>query len=276
MLYRLNELILLTLVAGALGLHPAGCREAADAPGDRSIDTLPFIVDAHGAITRGDVSKKEIALVLTGDEFADGGTHISRTLKRHNVKASFFFTGNFYANPSFGKLIAGLKKGGHYLGAHSDRHLLYADWGKRDSLLVTEGEFKKDLLANYERMASFGIQTRDAPYFLPPYEWYNKQIAQWTAELGLRLVNFSPGTRSAADYTYPEMGNRYLSSEEIYKSIIRCEENDPHGLNGFILLIHIGTDPRREDKFYHRLDGLLTELRGRGYRFVSITALLEK
>ncbi|MEX2235316.1 MAG: polysaccharide deacetylase family protein [Cyclobacteriaceae bacterium] len=233
-----------------------------------------FIVDDHGAIVRGDVSKKEIALVLTGDEFADGGTSIGETLGKHKIKAAFFLTGNFYSNPVFKKLISDLKKDGHYLGAHSDKHLLYADWTKRDSLLVSEEEFKKDLLANYERMAPYGIKAADALYFLPPYEWYNSQIARWTKQLGLQLINFSPGTRSAADYTYPEMQARYLSSDQIYRSIIDYEEKDPHGLNGFILLIHIGTDPRRTDKFYHKLDDLITELKKRKYRFVAITNLL--
>lgn len=234
------------------------------------------IVDSHGAIIRGDVEKKEIALVLTGDEFADGGESIRQTLQRHHVKASFFLTGNFYSNPAFKELISNLKKDGHYLGAHSDKHLLYADWTKRDSLLVTEEEFKTDLLANYERMAAFGITPVDAPYFLPPYEWYNRTISHWTQELGLQLINFSPGTRSAADYTYPEMADRYLSSDKIYRSVMQFEENQENGLNGFILLIHIGTDPRRTDKFYYKLDALLSELTSRNYRFVTITELLSE
>lgn len=233
------------------------------------------VVDAHGAIIRGDVSKKEIALVFTGDEFADGGEVIRTTLRSHHVSGAFFLTGNFYRNQSFDPLIRGLRKDGHYLGAHSDRHLLYADWAKRDSLLVTEQEFKDDLLCNYQRMQAFGINKQDAPYFLPPYEWYNTTIAQWTTDLDLRLVNFSPGTRSTADYTYPEMGGRYVPSDEIYHSIMVHEKNDPHGLNGFILLVHIGTDPRRTDKFYHQLDSLLVELKSRGYRFVSLEDLLE-
>lgn len=238
-------------------------------------DSLPqWVVDPHGAIIRGDVSRREIALVLTGDEFADGGWKILRTLKAHKVPASFFLTGNFYSNPAFVKLVTALKKDGHYLGAHSDKHLLYADWTKRDSLLVTEGSFKEDLRANYDRMARYGITPSDAPYFLPPYEWYNSHIAEWTKELGYRLVNFTPGTRSTADYTYPEMGERYVPAEKIYRSIIDYEKKDPDGLNGFILLIHIGTDPRRTDKLYHKLDALLTELKGKGYAFVTITALL--
>src|SRR5687767_10654725 len=62
--------------------------------------TKKLIADSHGAIIRGDVSKKEIALVLTGDEFADGGKTIRETLGKHNIKAAFFLTGNFYSNPA--------------------------------------------------------------------------------------------------------------------------------------------------------------------------------
>lgn len=233
------------------------------------------MTDAHGAIIRGDVDQPEIALVLTADEYADGSDHIRRVFNEHHIKASFFLTGNFYRNPEFSSLIKELKVDGHYLGAHSDRHLLYADWKERDSLLVTEEEFMQDLLRNYQRMAQFGITQEEAPYFLPPYEWYNSKIADWTKEIGFQLVNFTPGTRSAADYTYPQMGNRYLSSEAIYQSIMAYEQKDEHGLNGFILLVHLGTDPRRTDKFYYRLDELLTTLRRKGYYFIRIDELLE-
>jgi peptidoglycan/xylan/chitin deacetylase (PgdA/CDA1 family) len=237
-------------------------------------DTSRFLIDDHGAIIRGDVSKKEIALVLTGDEFADGGDVIRNTLRVHQVHASFFLTGNFYANPNFKILLDNLKNDGHYMGAHSDKHLLYADWTLRDSLLVSEKQFKDDLKVNYNRMSSFGIRKKDSPYFLPPYEWYNSTIASWTKEMNLTLINFTPGTRSAADYTYPGLESRYVSSEDIYKSIFLHEEKDPNGLNGFILLIHIGTDPRRTDKFYYKLDKLLTTLKEKGYGFLKITELL--
>lgn len=233
------------------------------------------MLDSHGAIIRGDTSSKQIALIFTGDEFDDGGKTISKSLRKHKAKASFFLTGRFYGNPDFGPLIRKLKKEGHYLGAHSDEHLLYCDWEKRDSLLVTQEQFKLDLQQNYQKMAAFGISKEDAGYFLPPYEWYNRSIANWTAEEGLQLVNFSPGTRSAADYTWPEMGNRYVSSETVLMSILNYETKDKSGLNGFMLLLHIGTDPRRDDKFYHRLDELLMLLKQKGYQFVRIDELLE-
>ncbi|RZL52865.1 MAG: polysaccharide deacetylase family protein, partial [Pedobacter sp.] len=193
-------------------------------------------------------------MVFTGDEFADGGSTISKTLKERKVKASFFLTGNFYRNKEFKGIIKELKNNGHYLGAHSNKHLLYCNWQKRDSLLVTKAEFNDDLLANYEEMKRFGIDKNEAKYFLPPYEWYNQKISDWTNAHGLQLINFSSGTRSNADYTYPELGKAYRGSDEIFKSIITYNETNKSGLNGFILLLHIGTDPRRKDKFYDRLN----------------------
>jgi peptidoglycan/xylan/chitin deacetylase (PgdA/CDA1 family) len=195
-------------------------------------------------------------------------------LRENQVHASFFLTGNFYANPSYRRLIKKLKGGGHYLGAHSDKHLLYCDWGKRDSLLITQQEFEADLDANYSKMRKFGIGAADAPLFLPPYEWYNDSISLWTRAKHLQLINFSPGTISHADYTTPDMKN-YRDSESIYRSILSWEQKDPNGLNGFILLLHIGTDPKRKDKFYLRLGELLKQLHARGYRFKRVDDLLE-
>lgn len=229
----------------------------------------------HGAITRGDSTQKKIALVFTGDEFGDGANYISDVLKQQHIAASFFLTGNFYRNKSFKKVIRKLRKNGNYLGSHSDKHLLYSAWENRDSLLVSKDEFDTDLLNSYKELNRFGIKKNQVHYFLPPYEYYNDSIASWTRDLNLQLVNFTPGTRSNADYTYPEMGKRYVSSQEVYNSILHFEENKPNGLNGFILLIHIGTDPRRTDKFYEYLPKLIPELKARGYEFQIINELLQ-
>ena len=226
-------------------------------------------------ITRGDTSLQKIALVFTGDEYADGAGFITQALKTANVKASFFLTGNFYGNDSFKTIIQQLIDDGHYLGSHSDKHLLYCDWGKRDSLLVTRKEFDDDLKRSYRELAKWGIKKENAHYFLPPYEWYNHAIVEWTKQQGLQLVCFSTGTRSNADYTYPEMGSRYVASSDIFNSILHFEKRTPSGLNGFILLIHIGTDPRRKDKFYRLLPDLLSQLKLKGYEWVRIDELLK-
>ncbi len=227
-----------------------------------------------GGIIRGDTTSKKIALVFTGDEFGEGGNYIASVLKQQNIHASFFLTGNFYRNPKFTSLIKKIKKNGNYLGSHSDKHLLYCDWEKRDSLLITEQRFKNDLKNSYMELKRFGIDEKKAHYFLPPYEWYNDSIARWTKQLGVQLVNFSPGTRSNADYTFPSMGNKYVNSDKIFNSILSYEEKSSNGLNGFILLGHIGTGPERKDKFYYRLRDLIKTLKIRGYQFVRIDDLL--
>jgi len=71
------------------------------------------------------------------------------------------------------------------------------------------------------------------------------------------------------------MGNRYAASKDIFNSILEYEEKSPAGLNGFILLMHIGTDTRRTDKFYHLLPDLITQLLKKGYELVRIDKLLD-
>ncbi len=226
-----------------------------------------------GGIERLDTSSAIIYLTFTGGDYNDGRHKVRRYLKREKVKANFFFTGGFYRNKENRGLIRALKRQGHYLGPHSDQHLLYASWEDRDSLLVTKAEFREDLLANYAVMTQFGIQKKDATFFMPPYEWYNQQISDWTNELGLTLVNFTPGTRSNADYTTPDMGKRYVDSARIFERILQYEQQSSTGLNGFVLLIHIGTHPDRKDKFYDDLPRLLKVLKKRGYQFGLLSQL---
>ncbi len=231
-----------------------------------------FVYD-RGAITRGDSTNRKLALVFTGDEFADGAETIARTLKAQGVHGSFFFTGRFYRNPQFESAIRRLKRDGHYLGAHSDAHLLCCDWSDRDKLLISRQEFEQDLDRNYSSMRGFGISKTEARYFLPPFEWYNQNISDWTAAMNLQLINFSPGTRSNADYTTPDM-KTYVNSKAILESIKKREAEGQAGLNGFILLSHIGVAPARTDKFYDHLKELIEWLKSKKYELVRIDELL--
>ena len=234
---------------------------------------FPHSLYSHGGLIRLDTGKQEIYLTFTGGDFNDGAQKVLNTLRRKKLKAQFFFTGDYYRNPENARHIKKLRKQGHYLGPHSDKHLLYASWEDRDSLLISKETFRKDLLANYQIMEKFGIKKEQARYFMPPYEWYNQQISTWTQELDLVLINFSPGTRSNADYTTPDMGKRYLSSAFIFDSILKYEEESSNGLNGFILLLHIGTHPSRTDKMYDRLPELIDMLRSKGYSFSVLSEL---
>ncbi|MGZ8545272.1 MAG: polysaccharide deacetylase family protein [Flavisolibacter sp.] len=195
-----------------------------------------------------------------------------QVLKDHNIKASFFFTGRFYKNKEFQQTIKQLRQSGHYLGAHSDEHLLYCDWNDRNRLLVSRDSFQKDLLNNYTAMEGFDVRRSEAPFFLPPFEWYNDSISQWTREMGLQLINFTPGTLSHADYTKPGDRN-YRDSETIWNSIVKQEQKA--GLNGFILLMHVGADPGRTDRFYYKLPSLIKWLKSKDYKLLRVDEMLK-
>lgn len=227
----------------------------------------------EGGIIRGPTATRRLAIVFTGHGFAEGGEVILNELGKHKGKGSFFLTGDFLTNRNFKPLIQRIAREGHYLGPHSDKHVLYCPWEGPKRTLVTHAEFRADLESNLGKIERFGIPRRQIRYFLPPYEHYNREIVDWAKELGLTLVNYTPGTRSNADYT-GEAEKNFVSSQAIFDSIVAREKKDPKGLNGFILLLHIGSGPGRADKFPAWFGELLDYLAGKGYQFVRMDELL--
>jgi endoglucanase len=225
-----------------------------------------------GGVVRGDIQKKGLALVFTGDSFAEGGDVILDALAARRVKASFFLTGNFLRNPQFASLVRRIVGEGHYLGPHSDRHLLYLSW-TQNRLLVGKEEFIRDVQDNLREIAGFGVDLARVKYWIPAYEHYNETVVQWSRELGLTLINYSPGTLSTTDYT-GEGEKNFRSSQAIYNSILKKEKEDPNGLNGFILLLHIGAGDGRKDKFHLHLPKLLDYFKEKNYKLFRVDELL--
>ena len=217
-------------------------------------------------IVRTDPSKKQITLIFTAADKADGEGAIISTLKKHGIKGGFFFTGDFFN--LFPEVVQRLKAEGHYIGAHSYGHPLYCSWEDRNKTLISREEFTEDLMKNYKQLEEAGIPYTDAPLFVPPYEHYNAEISAWTKAMGLHLMNFTAGTLTNADYTTPDMKS-YRSSKEIYEKVMSVEAKE--GLNGHLMLIHFGTVDERTDKFYNGyLDKMIKVLKKKGYSFVPL------
>jgi hypothetical protein len=89
--------------------------------------------------------------------------------------------------------------------------------------------------------------------------------------MGILLFNFSAGSGSNRDYA-PEGHASFVPSQTILDDILAFEESDPNGLNGFLLLLHLGS--QREDKMHPMLRPLIEELQERGYEFVRIDEML--
>ncbi len=219
-------------------------------------------------------TQASVALVFTGDEYGEGLSTIQQVLAKEKVKAGFFFTGRFYNNKAFAKSIVALEKAEHYLGAHSNDHLLYNDWANRSKLLVSYDSFSTDLDKNFAAMEKLGINTQQRKLFIPPFEWWNDSIASWCNWKGLDLFSFTPGTYTNADYTWPEMGNSYKSNATILNQLKNLASS-PGKLDGNIILLHVGTDPRRKEKLYQELPVIIQLLRKNGYAIKRIDELIQ-
>jgi peptidoglycan/xylan/chitin deacetylase (PgdA/CDA1 family) len=242
---------------------------------------LPAVADpasrpwtiTEGGVTRGDTSKKQLALIFTGGDFGEGTIHILDVLKARDMKASFFLTGDYLRKPEHQDGVKRIVAEGHYLGPHSDTHPLYCPWEDRHKTLVTEGFFKRDLQRNIEDLRRYGaLPAGRIVYFIPPYEWYNADQSRWAADMGVLLFNFTPGSGSNRDWA-PEDDKSFVPSQKIVDDILAYERKDEHGLNGFLLLLHVGS--QRKDKTFLLLDDLVKELKARGYEFVRVDELLK-
>jgi peptidoglycan/xylan/chitin deacetylase (PgdA/CDA1 family) len=160
-------------------------------------------------------------------------------------------------------LIRNIQKDGHYIGGHSDKHLLYASWDNRQETLVDRDSLLADLHSNLAELEKHGI-VNPVSYFLPPYEYYNKESVAWLESQGQWVVNFTPGIRTNADYTTPDMPS-YKSAQALIDQLYQFEKEQT--LNGALILIHPGTENARTDKLYQRLDEIIQSLKKKGYRF---------
>jgi peptidoglycan/xylan/chitin deacetylase (PgdA/CDA1 family) len=139
--------------------------------------------------------------------------------------------------------------------------------------LVSVLDFERDLAKNIKDLRKLGaLKDRGKPvYFIPPFEWYNAEHVRWAKDMGVLLFNFTPGSGSNRDYA-PEGHKSFVPSERLVADILAYEQKDPHGLNGFLLLLHLGSE--RTDKVPPHLGGLLDALAARGYSFVRIDEML--
>jgi peptidoglycan/xylan/chitin deacetylase (PgdA/CDA1 family) len=243
----------------------------------------------EGGIVRGDRSRRELALVFTAHLYGEGAGPILDALAAHGARASFFLTGNFLRDERFRPFVRRMVRDGHYVGPHSDSHLLYCSWEDRRRTLVTREQFEADLQRNLNelrrigalqgandhgqdaRATKHGQDARVPTYFMPPYEWYNAEQVEWARSMGVIIVNFTPGIGSNRDWA-PESHASFRPSEQIASDILAYERREPDGLNGAILPLHLGSE--RRDKMHPHVEPLLRELAARGYTFLRIDELL--
>jgi len=203
----------------------------------------------YGAIkTHGPREEKLVALTFDDGPNQPWTTEIAATLKRYDVKATFFVVGaNAGAEPG---VVRMLTEEGHLVGNHSFRH------HKRDALLdVGYGELSQAETSIAKAAGVCPALFRPPNGFHTPWQLH-KVASQKMVTIGWDV--------QPSDWENPP-------SDQIVKRVL--ESVSP----GSIVLLHDGSDTKQRidrSATLNALPGIIEGLRDRGYRFVRVDELL--
>jgi len=252
-------------------VQPAPRRELAARPHAPS----PFAAD----ISRGAMEAQDVALTFDGGDESNATGAILDALRSRGVHATMFLTGRYIRRHP--DLVRRMLAEGHEVGNHTNTHphlTSYARDGRHATLPDVTREFLQAQLRAAEESFREVAGRPLAAFWRAPYGEHNGEIRAWAAEAGYRHVGW---TRDAAgredldsrDWVADPTSRIYRSSREIRDRILGFGQGSGHGLNGGIVLMHLGTE-RRSDPAHVRLPEILDGLAARGYRLVTISELL--
>lgn len=238
--------------------------------------------DAYGVVNKVNVNEKKVYLVFTAHfstndngyfENFDGVVPVLNTLKAKGVKGSFFPTGECFRQKKYKAPIKRIIKEGHYLSAHSNKHLLLCSYDDRNENLVTADSLVNDIHDMEAELGRFGLEQKDFAWMIPPYEYYNEFSAYILKGMGYKLVNHTAGLETSNDWQ-AEGDPGFVSAAEQVQNI--WDYDDAHGLNGCVILVHAMKYPGRsdEDRVFTHLGEIIDGLRARGYEFGTFKELL--
>lgn len=182
-------------------------------------------------------TNKRIALTFDDGPSSSVTPGVLDTLKRHNVKATFFVLGSsVIQNPG---LVKRELEEGHQVGSHSWDHPQLT----KQSTQEVYNQILKTQKAVFDQTGYFPTTMR------PPYGAVNKQVAE---EIGLPIIQWSVDTE---DWKYRNAGI-------VTKKVLAG------ATDGAIVLMH---DIHKTTAA--SLDTTLTKLKSQGYEFVTIDEL---
>ncbi len=226
------------------------------------------------SIERGNREFKKLAFTFDGGSDDAHTEEILAILKEHDLQCTLFLTGKFMQNHP--NLVKEMLKNGHEIGNHTYNHphlTTYAQNRKHNTLSNVNKKFLQDQLLETDSIFYNLTQQHLKPYWRAPFGEYNKEILTWAAEAGYLHIRWTNGF-DTFDWVTDASSKLYRTPEEIYNHIMKRETKHPKGLNGVIVLMHLGSH-RNNDHVFEALPQLINNIRERGYQLSSVTSLLQ-
>ena len=194
----------------------------------------------------GDTSKKEVYITFDAG-YENGYTPaILDTLKKHNVKATFFVVGNYIETSP--DLINRMVEEGHIVGNHTYHH---PDMSKISDITSFQKELE-DLEALYQQTTGQEMQK----LYRPPQGKFSVSNLKQASELGYKTVFWSLA------YVDWYVDNQPTREEALEKLLPRVHP-------GAVILLHSTSKTNAEI-----LDEFLTALEEQGYTFGTLNDIV--
>ena len=187
--------------------------------------------------------EKKISISFDAAWGAEDFNQIMEILDKHNVKTTFFMTGEWVEN--YPECVKTLVEKGHDLGNHSATHPDMTTLSKekqREQILKVHNAVKE--LTGYEM-----------DLFRPPYGAYNNDVIRTCYEIGYYPVQWSCDSLDWQDHDAPTIISNVCENKNLRE--------------GAIILCHNGAKHTAE-----ALDEMLTNLKNQGYEIVPISKLI--
>ncbi len=186
--------------------------------------------------------KKVVALTFD-DYLGDKVYPLLDVLDKCDVKATFFVIGNSIENNAH--VLRELIKRGHEAANHT--------WDHYNNHTLTDDEVRTQLISTRLVIEKYG--GKSAPFFRPPGGYYNDNMVRMAQDAGLQTVLWSLNSTDA---------DTRNNAGDIRRVVTQWMHP------GAIVTMHTGRDATID-----ALPGIVENLRGKGYRFVTISEMID-
>lgn len=189
------------------------------------------------------ITEKKISISFDAAWGAEDFPKIMEILDKHQVKATFFMTGEWVEK--YPDCVKTLVEKGHDLGNHSATH--------PDMTKLSKEQQKNQIMQVHNAVKE--LTGYEMELFRPPYGAYSNDVIRSCYEVGYFPIQWDVDSLDWKD----------LSAADIIKKVCKHKSLGP----GSIILCHNGAKHTAE-----ALDEMLTNLKEQGYELVPISELI--
>ncbi len=211
--------------------------------GDAAIAVNSTYGDRELPIYSVDTEEKKIAISFDAAWGAEDFQKIMEVLDKHNVKTTFFMTGEWVEK--YPECVKVLVEKGHDLGNHSATH--------PDMTTLSKEKQREQIMSVHNKVKE--LTGYEMELFRPPYGAYNNDVIRTCYEVGYYPIQWSCDSLDWQDH----------DAATIIKNVCQNKNLGP----GAIILCHNGAKHTAE-----ALDKMLTNLENQGYEIVPISELI--